>query len=123
MGRLTSVLNMRCMLYAEAQGAFNGLIEKLKFELTRDSEPTFFAHYTEALNSAVAKRESFAKFVIDAVSENIDGPLPFNINIDLNVTDVIKTIMIASEPQMEMTRNQIDALRWPPFEEIASRTR
>jgi len=116
------------MLYAEAQGAFNGFIEKLKLELTGGSTPGASTAYRQALDRAAGKRQAFIDFVRTAViakrPEHEKGGL-LSVGKEAGalisaLTDsgvkIWEAYRKAGDAQRDAIRAELDAQRWPSFE-------
>lgn len=117
------------LLYGDARAAFDGLIERLKLQLTQDSAPNLSSQFADALNKAVGKSQAFADFTRNAVlahqPEGTRGSgIPYGFTI--NPAELIKELTdsgiriwteyhSASAARRDAIRSQIDAQRWPPF--------
>lgn len=117
------------LLYGDARAAFDGLIERLKLQLTLDSAPNLSSQFADALNKAAGKSQAFADFTRNAVLEHQpegargDGiPIGFSVNpaeLIKELTDsgirIWTEYHSASTAHREAIRSQIDAQRWPTF--------
>src|SRR5260221_496155 len=60
-------------LYADAKGAFDGLIEQLLADLAQNQDPSLSGTFRERLDAAVVKRVAFSKRVEEVVKPSIQN--------------------------------------------------
>jgi hypothetical protein len=118
-------------LYAEAKGAFDGLIEQLLADLAQNRDPGLSQVFGQRLDAAAVKRLSFSHRVDEVVKPNVpEGAKPAILDALAKApTELIKQLFdsgmaiwkewrsVSTERRKQIT-TRIEAQRWKPFAEI-----
>jgi hypothetical protein len=123
-------------LYADAKGAFDGLIEQLLADLAQNQDPSLSGTFRERLDASVVKRVAFSKRVEEVVKPSIpEGARPAVLvtlaeALAKAPAELIKQLFdggmsiwkewhgVSTERRKQIT-TRIEAQRWKPFAEIA----
>jgi hypothetical protein len=123
-------------LYAEAKGAFDGLIEQLLADLAQNRDPGLSTVFRERLEAAAVKRITFSRRVNEVVKPSIPEGAKPAILITLAEAlakapaELIKQLFdggmaiwkewwgVSTERRKQIT-TRIEAQRWKPFAEIS----
>jgi hypothetical protein len=110
-------------LYADAKGAFDGLIEQLLADLAQNNDPGLSAVFRERLDAAALKRVAFSQRARPAVLVTLAEALA------KAPAELIKQLFdggmaiwkewrgVSTERRKQIT-TRIEAQRWKPFAEI-----
>ncbi|MCL4457357.1 MAG: hypothetical protein M1406_08175 [Nitrospirae bacterium] len=108
-------------LYIEAKAAFDGWIDRLKFDLTADIDINNAATYKESLNKASEKGDIFLKYVDSLTSEKTKSIVAVT-SILPSLTDagikIWENYRIAAKEKREEIKKGLDSLKWKAFDEI-----
>jgi hypothetical protein len=122
-------------LYADAKGAFDGLIEQLLADLAQNRDPSLSGAFRERLDAAVVKRVAFNQRVEAVLKANVpEGAKPAILEALAEAlakapTELIKQLFdggmaiwkewhgVSTERRKQIT-TRIEAQRWKPFSEI-----
>lgn len=117
-------------LYDEARAKFDALIRQLVLDLTRASEPKDSAELRRALDDAIARRVAFSELVSERLPDREGARDALGIGDAAKaVAEVVNTLIQAAvdiwkehrrgnELKQETIRNQVEATRWRPFDEL-----
>jgi hypothetical protein len=122
-------------LYADAKGAFDGLIEQLLADLAQNNDPGLSAVFRERLDAAALKRVAFSQRVEEVVKPKVpEGARPAVLvtlaeALAKAPAELIKQLFdggmaiwkewrgVSTERRKQIT-TRIEAQRWKPFAEI-----
>lgn len=118
------------VLYAEAKADFDGLISELEHELERKQPLDQSEAFQAALASAVDKRIAFTDFVGDTIVPRGGGAAKGIGDVVKVAPELVKTLTdagisiwrefrSAGEARRREMRQELEALRWPPFQPTA----
>jgi hypothetical protein len=123
-------------LYADAKGAFDGLIEQLLADLAQNNDPELSAAFRERIDAAAVKRVAFSRRVDEVVKPSVpEGARPAILvtlaeALAKAPAELIKQLFdggmtiwkewrgVSTERRKQIT-TRIEARRWKPFAEIA----
>jgi hypothetical protein len=123
-------------LYADAKGAFDGLIEQLLADLAQNRDPGLSTVFRERLDAAVVQRVAFSQRVEAVVKPSLpEGAKPAILTTLAEAlakapAELIKQLFdsgmaiwkewhgVSTERRKQIT-TRIEAQRWKPFAEIA----
>lgn len=121
----TEQYNKGAELYTEAQGAFNGWIEQLKFDLVAGTNIETSGQYKESLSDSLKKSDAFHNYVLELQGKTgtkVFGPAGFVYDTITGVSDaaikVWKEFRTAKKERREELIRLLDSYKWRPFREI-----
>lgn len=107
-------------LYINAKAAFDGWIDRLKFDLTADADITNSDTYKKALEEASEKSNAFVKYVTELHQSTktksfIAEVLPSLSDAGIKVWQEYRK---AKEEQRKEIKKELDNLKWKEFDEL-----
>ncbi len=122
-------------LYADAKGAFDGLIEQLLADLAQNNDPELSAAFRERIDAAAMKRVAFSKRADEVLKANVPEGAKNAILVAIaeslakTPVEIVKELFgggmtiwkewrgVSTERRKQIT-TRIEAQRWKPFAEI-----